>query len=246
MYRQDVLANNLANIETVGFKPDIASSRPRGAVVKEDGVSHLPSNRLLERLGGGVLMNRNMVNLAQGTTRMTGNALDLALEGEGFFSVADPNAKVGGGQQATLTRDGRFTTNAAGQLVTIGTGWPVLDESQKPITLARGIEPSIGGDGVIRQGGRVVGQIAVMRVSDPSTLEKAGNSTFHAPARVVTALPMAERRIRHNAVEQSGVNEMATLMQMTGASREVDAHVSLMQAHDRMMDRAINSLGRVA
>jgi flagellar basal body rod protein FlgG len=57
---------------------------------------------------------------------------------------------------------------------------------------------------------------------------------------------MEQRQIRQNAVEQSGVNELRTLMDMTDASREIDAHVALMQSHDKMMERAINALGRVS
>lgn len=242
MYRQDVLANNLANMDTVGFKPDIPRVQTRQGVRSEDGVGHLPSNKLLERLGGGVKVTTNRINLGQGPLRITSNPLDIAIQGEGFFSLENPHVRSA--QTATLTRDGRFTMNASGDLVSVTNGWKVLDESGRPITLMRGIRADISGDGAIRQNGKVIARVGVAKVDTPGVLEKLGSSSLTAPATTVKQIPVEQRSLRQAALEQSGVDETRTLIDMTTASRNIDAHVATMQAHDKMMERAINSLGR--
>lgn len=244
MHRQDVLANNLANMDTVGFKPDLPRVRTRPSVRTEDGVGHLPSNKLLERLGGGVSVTNTRINLGQGSLRLTGNPLDVAIQGEGFFTLENPH--IPSSQTATLTRDGRFTMNASGNLVSVTNGWKVLDESGRPITLLRGSRAEISGDGAIRQNGKVVARVGVAQVDTPELLEKQGNSSLSAPATGVRQIPIEQRSLRQAAVEQSGVDETRTLIDMTSASRNIDAHVATMQAHDKMMERAINSLGRTS
>jgi flagellar basal body rod protein FlgG len=243
MYRQDVFANNLANMDTVGFKPDVPTSRPRDAVRQEDGLMHLPSNALLERLGAGALLNPNRVSFSQGAVKPTGNPLDVAIEGEGFFvvrQIADTS-----GDAKRLTRDGRFTRNAEGQLVMAAGGLPVMDRGGNPITLGPGAV-TIDGDGSVRQNNEIVAQLDVVELSDPSRLRKEGHSLFVGSSEVMASLKPATGSLRAGALEDSGADEVRALMQMTSASREIDANVALIQQHDRMLDRAINVLGRVS
>jgi flagellar basal body rod protein FlgG len=77
-------------------------------------------------------------------------------------------------------------------------------------------------------------------------MTKHGDSLLKVPTVATATTPAEERKIRQNAVEESSVNELRTLLDMTSASREIDAHVALMQSHDKMMERAINGLGRVS
>jgi flagellar basal body rod protein FlgG len=242
MYRQDVLANNLANANTVAFKPDIATSKPRQDVRHEDGVFNLPSNQMLERLGGGVLLNPNMVNLSKGVVEPRVDPLAVAIESDGFFKVRNGDSS----KVSTLTRDGRFTMNPKGELVMASNGMPVLDDADHVITLDQGVPVQISGDGGIRQGGKLIATLGMVNVTDSSRLTKYGEGLLKAPTVITAKVPTEQRLIRQNAVEQSGVNELRTLMDMTDASREIDAHVALMQSHDKMMERAINALGRVS
>mgnify|MGYP000676646780 CR=1 FL=1 len=243
LYRQDVYANNLANIDTVGFKPDVPSSRPRDAVRAEDSLPFLPSNKLLERLGAGAMLNPNSIDFTQGSLKTTGNALDLAIQGDGFFVVGDATGRSG--EQVRLTRDGRFTRDSGGRLVMATTGAPVLDTAGLPIELRSGSSITVDGDGTIRQSGEVMAQIKIAQVENRGQLSKLGQSLFMAPAAAIGAAA-ASGSVRQFAVEDSSADEIKTLMQMTSAGREVEANVSLIQQHDRMMDRAINTLGRVA
>ncbi|MCX5688204.1 MAG: flagellar hook-basal body complex protein [Planctomycetota bacterium] len=242
MYRQDVLSNNLANANTVGFKADVVSSKPRLDVRHEDGVMNLPSNELLERLGGGVLMNPNRVNLSQGPVTRRTDPLCVAIESEGFFRVSNGDSS----KMTTLTRDGRFAVNTQQQLVMATSGMPVLDDGNQPIIIDQTQTLEISGDGSIRQGGAITAVLGMVSVKDTSQMTKYGDSLLKVPTVATATLPAEERKIRQNAVEESSVNELRTLLDMTSASREIDAHVALMQSHDKMMERAINGLGRVS
>lgn len=244
MYRQDVFANNLANTDTVGFKPDVTATRQRPAVREEDGVSFLPSNALLERLGGGVLLAKNRVDFGQGPLERTSNPLDLAIEGEGFFVVRDEADRSG--DRLRLTRDGRFTRDQAGRLVMSGTGLPVLDAQNRPIVIPSGGDVTVSADGVLRQGGADLARLAMVRVPNPDLLEKQGAGLFKAPREALSSTARATGTVRQGYVEQSSADEIRALLAVTSAAREVDSNIGMIQQQDRMLDRAINTLGRIS
>ena len=117
MHRLEVAANNLANANTTGFKPDLAVSQARLPARLNDAAMAAPPRELLEQLGGGHWLGASRFDLSQGPLEATDNALDVAIDGEGFFVVASD-----GQSQALLTRDGRFTLNDRGELVSSASG----------------------------------------------------------------------------------------------------------------------------
>lgn len=242
MYRLDVHANNLANIDTVGYKPEVVATRQRPAVTEEDGVGFLPSNALLERLGGGILLAPNRVKFSQGALESTGNPLDVAIEGKGFFMLRDEVGRSS--DRVRLTRDGRFTRRGDGTLVAQN-GMPVLDAQNLPIVIPSGPTPTISPEGVIRQGGTEIGRIGVVTIPDESKLAKIGSGMYRAPAEVMSGRRVAQGALRQGYVEQSGVDEIKALLGATSAARDVETNIGMMQQQDRMLDRAINALGRV-
>jgi flagellar basal body rod protein FlgG len=242
MYRQDVFANNLANLDTVGFKPDVPSAAPRDHVRQEDGVL-MPSNALLERLGGGTLLNPNRISFTQGSLRTTGSPLDLGIEGDGFLVVQDSSQPAA--QSLRLTRDGRLARNANGELVMAGTGYPVLDASNNRIALpARGLV-KINADGAVQVDGKTVARLAFIDVRDRESLRKSGHSLFDPGPNGLAGRREATGTLRQGTLEESGVDEVRALLAMTSAAREVEANADLIKAHDRLLERAIASLGRV-
>lgn len=244
MHRQDVLSNNLANVNTVAFKPDVPETRQRDVAGVEKGMAHLPSDRLLERLGAGVLMAPTRTSMAQGALEKTEGPLDLAIEGEGFFVVAaDPR---GAEQGIRLTRDGRMTIDGQGRLVLAGSGQPVLDAADRPVRLDPGAQVRIAPDGAVFQNDREVGRIQVVTVPNTSTLRKAGDNLFSAtPGALAGRLPF-EGRIVQGALERSAVDPIKTMMGISSASSGVSAGSRVVQIFDELMDRAINTFGRVA
>jgi flagellar basal body rod protein FlgG len=233
LYRMDVMSNNLANVATAGFKPDMPFTIQRDAARVEDGLS-LPSNLMLERLGGGVTLSPNQTNFEQGPMQKTGSAFDLAIEGDGFFVMLDERAATG--ERLRLARDGRFTRNGNGTLVSTNTGQPVLDVSNRPISVS-GVSPvQIGPDGSIRQDGAVIAQIQVVSVPDRSRLAKVGNGMFRASAEAMSSLRPASGSV---------VDPIKALMGVTDAGKAAEANMSMLTGADRLMERAINGLGRV-
>ncbi|MBX3378197.1 MAG: flagellar hook basal-body protein [Phycisphaeraceae bacterium] len=243
LYRMDVLANNLANLSTVGFKADSPVLMQRDPVRIEDGVM-LPSDTMLERLGAGVMPARNRISFEQGSMISTGNPLDVAIEGNGFFVLLDERAEEA--DRLRLTRDGRFTRNGDGTLVSSASGRPVLDTSNRQIVLPDASPILIGPDGSIRQNGAEVAKLQVCSVPDQSRLAKVGNGMFRAPAEAMSGLVPATGVVKQGVVESSSVDPVRVLMRVTDAGRDVEANLGMIASHDRLTERAINGLGRIA
>ena len=164
----DAVANNLANTNTTGFRaereffsdaltgPNAFGSQLNTAV-NDYGV-----------LGG------NQIDLSQGQMMTTGNPLDLALEGQGFFAVQDQQGNI------QYTRDGSFMRSSKGVLTT-RQGEPVLDTKGKPITIPSG-PVTIAGDGTVSVHGGVAGKIGIFTFASGTPLVPEGVSRYQAPA----------------------------------------------------------------
>lgn len=244
LHKMDVLANNLANVGTIGFKPDSVTTMQRNPARVEDHLGWMPSNALLERLGGGVFSGRNRVSFEQGPLETTGSPTDLAVEGSGFFVVRDDGDSTG--DRYRLTRDGRFSLDRNGRLVSTTTGLPVMDASNQPIVLSDGAPVQIGTDGTIRQHDAVVARLQFVDVPDTSRLSKIGRSLFAAPVDALDGKHSGTGQIRQGMLEQSAVDPISALMAETDASRSAEANLTMIRSHDHLMDRAINVLGRVS
>ena len=149
MHRQNVFANNLANIDTTGFKHDTVGLMARDSAREEDSLWHLPSNKMLEKLAAGVMPMATRTTTAQGTVQTTGNDTDIALKGEGYLAVPADNAAG-----IELTRDGRLTIGSDGTLRRATTGEPVLSQDMEPIVLDRNQTMTVTVDGLVQQGGQ--------------------------------------------------------------------------------------------
>src|SRR5205809_840889 len=132
--RQDQISNDLANAATPGYKPDRSAQRSFSELLLENRAS----GQIVGPLGTGAAIAEVRTDLSQGPLRQTGQPLDLALEGDGFFAVKAP-------QGIRYTRDGQFSLDAQRHLVT-ATGLPVLDEKGNAVTVPSG-NPTISPDG---------------------------------------------------------------------------------------------------
>lgn len=245
MYRQDVLSNNLANVDTVGYKPDVPATRQRDAATREDSLFNLPSNRLLERLGAGVLLLPNRTSTAQGPIEVTNNNLDVAIQGSGFLVVAIADGRDE--SRLRLTRDGRMTLNDEGYLVQATSGYPMLDHAGDRIRIDPGAGPvSIGPDGTISQGDAEIARLQFVDVPEPARLQKTGNGFFRPTATQASSLAPAAGRLQAGAIERSGVDPITTIIGITGAAADVANNTKLLQIADELMGRLIGSVGRIA
>lgn len=239
MHRTDVLAANLANMDTIGFKPTFAGTLARDPVRVEDGIAGMPSDRLMERLGAGVLAAPTRTSFAQGPVTSTGRDLDAAIRGEGFFMVGGPGGAL------RLTRDGQFTRNGRGELVTTASGLAVLDAAGRPVVVGDKGVVRIDREGNITRDGATVARLGIATVADPQRLTRAGANLFAAPGQRAVVMKPGETEVMQGHTEGSGVDEIRTMMELTSAAQAISSNLGMVQYHDRLMDRAINTLGRV-
>jgi flagellar basal body rod protein FlgG len=245
-YRQDVFANNLANVNTHGFKPltPSISNRPPEAIENPDrfGTAH----ELLDRLGGGVLAGPQSVDFTPGPIEVTGNPLDAALpQADTFFAVQTTDPATGR-VDTRLSRDGRFTVNADGQLTTHA-GHRVLGDDGQPISVPAGVRPAIDAAGrLIDPAGKSLATLRVLRVPEPgdALIPQAGGM-FAFKARD-TSTPVELVDLKPGALERSGTQAVPTLMKLIAASKAAMGNANMIRYHDTLLDRAVNTLGRVA
>lgn len=243
MARQDVLANNLANMSTAAFKPDFAPVMQRHAARQEDGLGNLPSNPMLETLGGGALLAKTRTDFSPAALDVTANPLDIAIDGPGFFVV--DTGRGAGDQRLRLTRDGRLTMDANARLVRAADGLALVDENKQHITLDPTLPVEIGDDGVIRQGDGEVARLRIATPRDTSALTKDGEGLYSFAGQ---SLPSGGARgvVRQHSVERSGVDPFEALMAITRAGGAVENNARLLTLHDQALGRAITTLGRVS
>jgi flagellar basal body rod protein FlgG len=235
-YKQDVVANNLANSEAVGFKRDVATFQERLTEAQERGRPGM-SNRMLEMLGGGTFVSPAQVDTRQGELEPTGNAMDVAIEGDGYFAVTDR-----GGSR--LTRNGQFMVDRKGQLILAnGDGQAVLDPKGKPIKLLPGLPTNIAADGTITQAGQAAGRIGVFDVADRGQLLKEGGSLLAHPGQ--TLAPAATARLRPEFVERANVDPASELAELMEAQRQLEANANMIRYQDQTLGRLVNEVGKI-
>lgn len=240
MARLDVASNNLANSSTPGFRPDALFIQQRDVVRKEDHLHHLPSNKLLERLGGGVIPSRTAVVNADGPLRVTNQPLDVALQGDGFLAVHSGDGPEG----VRLTRDGRLMVSPTNTLVRATDGAPVLAENGGVIRLDPTAQVTIDAQGCIEADGARVAKLRIATVPDPTSLIKCGSGLLRA-AGGSRELVDGSARVVQRALEDAAVNPITSLMEATNAAKAAEANLAIVTAFNDTMGRAVNTLGRV-
>ena len=201
----DTIANNIANASTVGFRAErnLFSSVLAGMA----GSSTAPLSPVINNYG---ILSGTMSDLSQGTLEKTGNDLDLAIEGKGYFTVQTANGTM-------YTRNGSFQLSSKGQVVT-ASGDPVLGD-KGPITLPAEGKISISTDGTISADGAVIGKMKVTEFPLGTELANAGNSLYSAPPNAKPLAAPTESSVRQGVLENSNVNAVSSMIQMIEAQR---------------------------
>lgn len=229
--RLEVIANNLANLETPGFKRDVATFQARFTEAIQQGIDY-PGSRTQNDVGGGVKVVDVQTNFAEGSLRHTKIPTDFAVNGEGFFQVR-------GRDGATyLTRAGNFSLDAEGRLVTQTDDMPVLDDSGSEIVIDDSLPWDLQFGGVINQGGATTA-IGLVQPASLGDLVKVGSNMFRslAPTQQVAE---ESRDIRQGYLEQSGVNATREMTAMIETSRAFEANTKLIQHQDSMISGLVN------
>jgi len=238
-YQQDLVANNLANSETTGFKRDLANFSQRRTADQE--IAGPPSlrNTLLDGVGGGTFASPTRVDMSQGVITPTGNNLDAAILGNGFFTVEGKDG------QPRLTRDGRFRIDNTGRLTLMtDQANPVLDNKGLPIRLNPDLPTRFAENGQILQAEQPVGQLGLADVTDLNQLKKEGGSLFNYPESTTAA--SAATQVQGGFLEGSNVDSATELSTLMNTQRQLEANANMIRYQDETLGELVNTVGKVS
>jgi len=244
--RMSVISNNLANVNTTGFKRDRAAFedalyqnlRQPGAQINADAQS--PTGLML---GTGVRMVATEKTHTQGSLVSTNNALDLAIQGDGFFQIAQADGTL------AYSRDGNFKVSSTGQLVT-SNGATVTP----PITIpANVMSISVGRDGIVTAelgaggGAQQVGQLQITRFVNPAGLQAMGQNLLKETPASGPPQPQAPGQggtgqIQQGALEASNVNVVEEMVNMIETQRAYEINSKAISAVDGMLRYLNNNM----
>lgn len=265
--RLDAIANNLANVDTEGYKRDTAIQKAYPELLlrrmNDDGVRTFPLRHPLNgsfdvapvvgRLGTGVETNEVYTAFSQGSLRETENSFDLALEGQGFFVIETPYGE-------RYTRNGSFQIGPEGMLVT-KEGYPVLGEEGYIYLKLNNFR--VDQDGRIFQNAAfaedperlvqmrenewedpvLVDRLQLVDVREPRYLQKQGSSMWRTTEYSGEATVIANDRpkVHQGFLETSNVNVVTEMVQMIEVNRAYEANQKVIQSEDEATDRLINN-----
>lgn len=218
--RLEVLTDNLANVNTAGFKkqkPLFEDSMPDAYGIRDF-----------------ASMDKVVTDMSQGPSEKTGRMLDLAIKGEGFFVMNTRNGP-------RYTRDGSFTLATDGTLIS-REGFPVTGE--KGVIKLTSPEVAIDAEGNIRENGAIVDRLKVVSFTNLMDLKREGNFFMPVDGAKETAVSK-DTAIDQGYVEISNVNAVRAMTTMIEAMRSFETHTKMIQAIDDMTKKAIDEVGRV-
>ena len=208
----DIIANNLANAQTTGFKRDFS--------------------QILEEVTGTEtnIEVYSLVDLAPGDLVPTGNELDAAIDGPGFFVVETDNG-------TRYTRNGSFSVNADGELV-LKDGLRVLSDGNTPVFVGTG-KVSIQDGGDVSADGNVVAALRIVDFNDPKYLRKEGMFRFEWTGDAADVADVLEPRLKSSHLEKSNVNSIREMVGLMSAFREFESVAQSLRAVTTEMDKQL-------
>ena len=224
---QEIAANNLANINTTGFKKDAVHFKR----MLDSQLS------LAEQLGndiGDQDVQEVLINFSQGELMQTNNPLDLAIEGDGFFVVLTPDGEK-------YTRNGHFSMNAEGEVISAD-GYPVVGKSGLISLLPENFE--INSNGEILQNNAIIDQFKIVDFPKPYPLRKEGQNIFMLTNNVRENEDPENVSIKQGYLETSNVNPISEMIKLITNSKSFQAGQRSIHYQDRTLDKAVNSVGK--
>ena len=219
-------ASNIANADTAGFKVE-------QQMLKEQ--PEAPPNLNVDPIR--YVIDQGIArNFGQGPLDQTGNTYDVAIDGDGFFTV---QTELG----QRYTRDGRFTVNSQNKLVDKN-GHSVMSSSGSEITFNPQLgPPTIAKDGTVSQGAASLGKIGVVRFANLAALKKEGDNLYSVPADQAP-LPATNVQVHQGMVERSNVQPVLEITNLIEITRAYERVATMMNQNQDLASKAIERLGR--
>jgi flagellar basal body rod protein FlgG len=219
----DLLANNLANASTSGFKADREAYSL--FLSEESGQSTSP------------FVEQNRTDFSQGQLKQTGDPQDMALEGKGFFLVDSPDGPL-------LTRDGSFRVNKEGKLTT-SEGYEFAAVEPRRIRAVPGQEIEIDGDGVVRQRGEELGRLKLVDTPASSQPAKREGAYFALDKRDLPGLTPSRARVQQGKTEAANFSPAEASIRLVNILRQFETMQKALQIGGEMGRRAVDEVARV-
>lgn len=242
-YRMDIMSNNLANADTVGYKKEGSTSQAYADVmaVKIKDLSENPN--IPRRLGGmslGVKIGETYTDFDQGSLRDTGNTYDLSIGGNGFFNIEFTNKA--GETSTKYTRAGDFTLTKEGYLVT-GDGDYVLGEGGRIQLSTTAANTVVDENGDIYQDGNLVASLKITEFEDTNYLTHYGETMWDAKEGAV-AKDVEDASIYQGYLEMSNTSVVKEMVNMITISRQYESNQKMITTFDETLEKSVN-LGKV-
>jgi flagellar basal-body rod protein FlgG len=244
----DILSNNIANINTQGFKKDLLIYEEKTSPFRQSSSSGYGENfmnllRESDPAVSYVQVTQSVSDFAQGSLIKTDNPLDVALEGEGFFVI-----NTQGGNR--YTRNGNFHLDGSGQLVD-QKGNIIATQSDEPILIPFGTKQiTINQDGSIYGGEEIdqeqLGQIKIVKFDNPHALKKEGEGLYKITDPLAKEILVNDAKVLQGFTENSNATAIHEMTQMIETVRQLEAYQKIIQSIDEADDQSVNSLARVA
>lgn len=227
----DLLANNLANSATTGFKRDQEFYGLYSSLNSNDPVNGGPSSTL-------PTVEKQWTDFSAGMTQDTGNPLDVALNGNGFLGVTGPNGTL-------YTRAGNLKVLATGELAT-NEGYPLRSTSGDAIKVTSGQPITIAPDGTVQQSGESIGQMEIVNFKSTDSLQKMGSTCFQNTDSKNPAVPATDVTVQQGKVETSNVPVAEAAMRLVGVMRQFEMLQKAIGVSSDMDTKTIQEVARVS
>jgi flagellar basal-body rod protein FlgG len=244
--RIDVITNNIANVNTSGFKkdtmitesfPDVLMKRISSTDLRDISSKAPVLNKIgyIGKMNHGVRVDEVFTNFEQGAISPSGNPMDLALQGKGFFTVETPAGE-------RYTRSGEFTLDNEGYIAT-KEGYKVQGQNG-PIQV-EGKNININENGQVFSDGNEIDTLKLVDFNDYKLLKKEGDGLFIDASGNAGNIKEAEGLVQQGYAEASNVNSVKMMVEMITMLRSYEANQKVIKTHDELLGKSVNEVGRL-